>query len=165
MKGTRAAKQKPITAKSPEDQVKQKKPEGDKSEVPEWRKGKKDKKGKNNEEETGQGLRTELPFRNVPPVEFSDRQNEPNIGAQHDPIAEIASGVAYKLKAPIDEIKDASIKAIIETIKSVTIGIPLKDLIAAAPEVQKETKNLVTKKRVPVQEKEGVNLQGKHCRG
>ncbi|KAJ7137135.1 hypothetical protein C8R44DRAFT_557073, partial [Mycena epipterygia] len=68
--------------------------------------------------------------------------------------------VAYKLRAPIDEIKDASVKAIVETIKSVRVGIPLADLIAAAPAVQKETKNLVTKKRVPVQGKESVHLQG-----
>jgi hypothetical protein len=74
-------------------------------------------------------------------------------------VAEIASDVAYRLRASIDEIKDASVKAIVETIKSVTIGIPLQDLIAAAPAVQKETKNLVSKRRVPVKENEGVNLQ------
>lgn len=105
-------------------------------------------------------MRTELPFKDVQPVEFSNRNKEHPSGVKHDTIAEIASDVAYKLKAPIDEIKDASVKAIVETIKSIIVGIPLQDLIAAAPAVQKETKNLVTKKRVPVKDKESVHLQG-----
>ncbi|KAJ7610992.1 hypothetical protein FB45DRAFT_1037878 [Roridomyces roridus] len=71
---------------------------------------------------------------------------------QLDTIAEIASGVAYKLKAPIDEFREAGIKAIIDAVKSVKIEIPLQDLIAAAPEIQKEAKNLVTWRRVPVPE-------------
>ncbi|KAK6987819.1 hypothetical protein R3P38DRAFT_3445970 [Favolaschia claudopus] len=103
-----------------------------KVEVPEWRKGK-DKRVKFTEEDNGQGLRKELPFKDVPPVEFANRKQESAT------------------------IKDASVKAIVETIKSV--GIPLKDMIAAAPAVQKETENLVTKKRVPVQAKESVHLQ------
>lgn len=155
MKGTKGqGKTRSTSAKSPEDQAKQKKSEVEKAEVANWRKPKEDKKVRFNEEETGQESRKELPFKDVPPVEFSDRNKE------HDTVAEIASDVAYRLRAPIDEIKDASVKAIVETIKSVIVGVPLKDLIAAAPGVQKETKSLVSKKRVPVQSKESVHLQG-----
>jgi hypothetical protein len=128
--------------------------------VPSWRKPKEDKQVRFNEASTGQELGKELPFKDVPPVQFSDRNKESTSGLKHDTIAEIGSDVAYKLRAPIDEIKEASVKAIVETIKSVVVGIPLADLIAPAPAVQKETKNLVSKKRVPVQGKESINVQG-----
>ncbi|KAJ6464964.1 hypothetical protein C8R45DRAFT_1174291, partial [Mycena sanguinolenta] len=152
-------KQKPLSAKSPEDQAKQKKPEVDKTEAPSWRKPRDDKKVRFEEEESGVEQRRELPFRDVPPVEFWDRTKGVASSIKPETVAEIASDVAYRLRAPIDEIKDASVRAIVETIKSVTVGIPLKDLIAAAPAVQRETKNLVTKKRVPVKDKEGVHLR------
>ncbi|KAJ6474172.1 hypothetical protein C8R45DRAFT_935577 [Mycena sanguinolenta] len=152
-------KQKPLSAKSPEDQAKQKKPEVDKTEAPSWRKPRDHKKVRFEEEESGVEQRRELPFRDVPPVEFSDRTKGVASSIKPETVAEIASDVAYRLRAPIDEIKDASVRAIVETIKSVTVGIPLKDLIAAAPAVQRETKNLVTKKRVPVKDKEGVHLR------
>ncbi|KAK7025694.1 hypothetical protein R3P38DRAFT_2778497 [Favolaschia claudopus] len=151
--------QSPDLQKTPEDDSKQKKLE---VEVHEWRKSRKDKRVKFAEEDHGPGLRKELPFKDVPPVEFANRKQESATLTKSDTLAEIASEVLYKLQAPIDQIKDASVKAIVETIKSVTIGIPLKDLIAAAPAVQKETKNLVTKKRVPVQAKESSRKMKTH---
>jgi hypothetical protein len=59
-----------------------------------WRKTKEDKKVRFNEEETGQEPRKELPFKDVPPVEFSDRNKEHISGSQHDTVSEIASGPA-----------------------------------------------------------------------
>ena len=64
MKGTKGqGKTRSTSAKSPEDQAKQKKSEVEKTEVANWRKPKEDKKVRFNEEETGQESRKELPFK------------------------------------------------------------------------------------------------------
>jgi hypothetical protein len=102
--------------------------------------------------------RVELPFKNVAPVEFSTRPViEPKVlGAKTGVLPEpevmekLAAEITYRLRAPIEAMKNDSIIAIIEAIRKTPISLTFEDLLAVAPAVQKDTKELVTKRRVKV---------------
>ena len=84
----------------------------------------------------------------------SPGQSSPKCWAGVSPEPEVmeklAAEITYRLRAPIEAMKNDSINAIIEAIKKTPISLTFEDLLAAAPAVQKDRKELVTKRRVKV---------------
>lgn len=107
------------------------------------------------EEEAPVPKPVELPFKDVPPVQFVPQVKDKN----PDYLAEVAEEVAYRLKAPIDALKERALKEVMESLKKTNIAISLEELLALAPNVQKETKGLMTKKRVAPEKTDKVYFQ------
>ena len=122
-----------------------------------------DEDGEEFEVEIQPPKKVELPFKMVAPVEFAPREQKV-VPLVRDRVIknlaeEIAEDVAYRLRAPLDEIKAASSRAIVDSINKTLIPVPLGDLVAVAPDVQKEVKKMVTKRRVPVENTGRVHFQ------
>lgn len=74
-------------------------------------------------------------------------------------IDKIAAAVAYKLKAPIEAMAEASVGAVVESMRKTPISITFEDLLAVAPKILQETKDMVSKKRVPTETRSRVHFQ------
>ena len=114
--------------------------------------------GDDDEDDPVELPRVELPFKNVPPVEFSTRPvietkatgAKSGLSPEPEVMEKLAAEITYRLRAPIEAMKNDSINAIIEAIRKTPISLTFEDLLAVAPAVQKDTKELVTKRRVKV---------------
>lgn len=98
--------------------------------------------------------RQELPFREVAPVTFAT----PNQGLARD-TQPPSHEKSYRLMAPINELKESSSRTITERLRQTPVTLTLEDLLAVAPTIQEDTRNLVTKKRVPVGSAGRVHFQ------
>lgn len=94
----------------------------------------------------------ELPFRNVPAVEFASGPPQPKTfnPTRAVPTAPGPKEKSYELKAPIETTRPEALREIMKEVLDSYVRLPFKLLLDSNPELQKETKRMVTKVRVPV---------------
>lgn len=150
------------TVKPSEEPKKQKKHASDEPES--WRRPKKSDESRrariveviegSDDEDELPNPRQELPFREVVPIKFAT----PTQGLARD-TQPPSHDKSYRLMAPINELKESSSKTITERLRQTPVTLTLEDLLAVAPSIQEDTRNLVTKKRVPVGSAGRVHFQ------
>ncbi|KAJ7163438.1 hypothetical protein C8R43DRAFT_1123048 [Mycena crocata] len=148
--------------------------------------------GESSDDEETRPEKKDLPFKDVPPIEFSNREktrevpSKTNKARESEPLENKAreselldkarekgprapasninpmvdmADVAYRLRAPIEQMREASARSILESIKKTFIPITFEDLMAVAPSIQRDTKSLVTKRRIAPEESTRVHFQ------